>query len=691
MSRLPRVQELILPFGIILCLMVVLMPLPSAVLDLLLIANIAISVIILLTTVHVAMPLEFSVFPTVLLATTLARLVLNVATTRLILTEGATSGLSAAGGVIQSFGQYVAGDQIIVGLVIFCIIAVIQFVVITKGATRISEVSARFALDGMPGKQMAVDADLNAGAIDDAEAVRRRTEIVQQADFYGSMDGASKFVRGDAIAAVFITVINIIGGLTLGILQFGMSPVEAVSVFTKLTIGDGLVSQVPALLISLSAGLLVTRSTQRSNLPLEFLSQLLARPQVLWVAAAFLALLILTSLPTVPLLVLASGCCGAAMLLTSPTAARANEPETNKPKSQAKQQPQKLEPRVEEYLAVDPVELELGLALVRLADSKRGGNLLSRITQLRQAMAMRLGLVLPKVRIRDNLRLGEDQYRIKINGNSVATAELPTDLLLVVHHGRLSSQPFGKPIRHPAFSNPLLGVTPDELAAARAAGYETIEPVAVLLQHMRHVVIRHAPELLTRDATKHLVDETKRVSPAVVEELIPDVMKLADVQRILQRLLAEGVSIRQLSTILETIGDEAGQASSEIELTELVRRRLGRTICGQYRDDRDRLHVVTLDPALEERILAGCELRNREIVVNLSAHDIETICRAIEAELVGLRQQDRPQIVLVRPEIRSAIRGMAMHHLPELIVLSYAEITSETKVVSLGIVSEADE
>ena len=692
MSRLPRVPELILPVGIILCLMVVLMPLPSAVLDLLLIANIAISVIILLTTVYVAMPLEFSVFPTVLLATTLGRLVLNVATTRLILTEGATSGLSAAGGVIQSFGQYVAGDQIIVGLVIFCIIAVIQFVVITKGATRISEVSARFALDGMPGKQMAVDADLNAGVIDNAEAVRRRTEIVQQADFYGSMDGASKFVRGDAVAGVFITVINIIGGLTLGILQFGMSPTEAISVFTKLTIGDGLVSQVPALLISLAAGLLVTRSTQRSNLPLEVLSQLLARPQVLWVAAAFLGLLMLTSLPTVPLLVLASGCCGAAMLLTRPALTQANEqPEPNHSKSQAKQQPQKLEPRVEEYLTVDPVELELGLTLVRLADSKRGGSLLSRITQLRQTMAMRLGLVLPKVRIRDNLRLGEQQYRIKINGNSVGTAELPTDLLLVAHHGRLSSRQFGRPIRHPAFSNPLLGVTPDELPAARAAGYETIEPVTVLLQHMRHIVITHAPELLTRDATKYLIDETKRVSPAVVDELIPDVMKLADVQRILQRLLAEGVSIRQLSTILETIGDEAGQASSEIELTELVRRRLGRTICGQYRDDRERLHVVTLDPALEERILAAYQIRNREIAVNLSTHNVESICRALEAELVSLRQQDRPQIVLVRPEIRPALRRMAMHQLPQLIVLSYAEITPETKVVSLGIVSEADE
>ena len=688
MSRFPRASELILPIGLIICLLVVLTPVPPELLDLLLIGNIAISVIILLTTVYVAAPLEFSVFPTVLLATTLGRLVLNVATTRIILTEG-SQGITAAGGVIQSFGQFVAGDQVLVGLVIFSIIAVIQFVVITKGATRISEVTARFALDGMPGKQMAVDADLNAGVITNEEAVARRNEITRQADFYGAMDGASKFVRGDAIAAVFITLINILGGLAIGIFQYQMSPLDAADVFTKLTIGDGLVSQVPALFISLAAGLLVTRSTQRTNLPVDFLSQLLNRPQVMWAAAGVLGLLMLTSLPRLPLFVLAVGCCGAAVLLRGPTP---SAPEKSKSKKTSiKGEPQKLEPRIEEYLAVDPVELELGLSLVRLADVKRGGSLLSRITELRQSIAIRLGLVLPKVRIRDNLRLDESQYRIKVNGNSVASAELPVDLVFMT--GSRDQWPAidGKLIRHPAFSQPLLGVVPEQIQAAKQAGLEILDPLQVLLRHLRIVVNQHAPELLTRDATRHLVDETRKTSPAVVDELIPDIMKLSDVQRILQRLLSEGVSIRQLSIVLETLGDESDAAKSDVELTESVRQRLARTICAQFRDDRERLHVITLDPALEEQIQKAGQLRGRELMLDLPSQQVESICRSIDRELEQLRGQGRPEIVLVTPEIRPMVKRLTRHLLPQIVVLSYAEITAETKVVSLGIVSEADE
>ena len=688
MSRFPRASELILPIGLIICLLVVLSPVPPELLDLLLIGNIAISVIILLTTVYVAAPLEFSVFPTVLLATTLGRLVLNVATTRIILTEG-SQGITAAGGVIQSFGQFVAGDQVLVGLVIFSIIAVIQFVVITKGATRISEVTARFALDGMPGKQMAVDADLNAGVITNEEAVARRNEITRQADFYGAMDGASKFVRGDAIAAVFITLINILGGLAIGIFQYQMSPLDAADVFTKLTIGDGLVSQVPALFISLAAGLLVTRSTQRTNLPVDFLSQLLNRPQVMWAAAGVLGLLMLTSLPRLPLFVMAVGCCGAAVLLRGPTHTAPEKSQSKK--TSVKGEPQKLEPRIEEYLAVDPVELELGLSLVRLADVKRGGSLLSRITELRQSIAVRLGLVLPKVRIRDNLRLDESQYRIKVNGNSVASAELPMDLVFMT--GSRDQWPGleGKLIRHPAFSQPLLGVMPEQIQVAKQAGLEILDPLQVLLRHLRIVVNQHAPELLTRDATRHLVDETRKTSPAVVDELIPDIMKLSDVQRILQRLLSEGVSIRQLSIVLETLGDESDATKSDVELTESVRQRLARTICAQFRDERERLHVITLDPALEEQIQEAGQLRGRELMLDLPSQQVESICRSIDRELEQLRGQGRPEIVLVTPEIRPMVKRLTRHLLPQIIVLSYAEITAETKVVSLGIVSEADE
>ncbi|MCA9167313.1 MAG: FHIPEP family type III secretion protein [Planctomycetales bacterium] len=683
-----RVQELLLPIGLLASLLVILTPMPAMSLDLLLLGNIALSVIIFLTTIYVTSPLEFSVFPTVLLATTLGRLVLNVATTRSILTRGSTDGLDAAGGVVRRFGEFVAGDQVLVGIVVFGIIAVIQFVVITKGATRISEVSARFALDGMPGKQMAVDADLNAGLIDQVEARRRRGEIAMQADFYGAMDGASKFVRGDAVAGIFITTINIVGGLLLGVTQYGMSLSEAGATFTKLTIGDGLVSQIPALLISLAAGLLVTRSAQKSNLPVEFLQQLLSRPQVLAVAGVFLAVLILTQLPAIPLVMLGSGCIGAAVLLSR------REPEVEKPArpatttaTAATPPQQRLEPRIEEYLSVDPVELELGLDLVRLADSKRGGNLLSRITQLRQAVAMELGLVLPKVRIRDNLRLNEDHYRIKIQGNPVATARLPMGVYWAVTDHREEPRGGDGTLRHPAFRYPLQRVTREQLPLVQQSGQTVLDATGVLLHHLRQVVAIHAADLLTRDATKHLLDETHQKAPAVVDELVPQMMRLADVQRILQRLLVEGVSIRQMSLILEALGDEAGRSRSEVELTERVRHRLARSICAQYRDERDRLHVVTLDSAWEERTQSAMQLSERDVATKLSAADVDALARGIDNELAQLRQQGRPEILLVRPEIRPVLKRMLISQLPQLIVLSYSEITAETKVVSLGIVS----
>jgi flagellar biosynthesis protein FlhA len=685
MTQRHRFLELLLPAGILFCLLVVVMPLPSALMDLFLLGNIALSVIILLTTIHIAMPLEFSVFPTVLLATTLARLVLNVATTRLILTRAGEEGLDAAGTVVRSFGEFVAGDQVLVGVVLFGIIAVIQFVVITKGATRISEVSARFALDGLPGKQMAVDAELNSGAIDEAEARRRRSDISRQADFYAAMDGASKFVRGDAVASVFITVINIVGGLILGVGQYGMSVSEAVNVFTKLTIGDGLVSQLPAVLISLAAALLVTRGTQASNLPMDFLRQMLLKPQVLGVAGGFLGLLMLTHLPRLPLLMLGSACVGAAVFLS-----RQPEPVAAKPTPGTRRNTATppAEPRIEEYLSVDPVEVELGLALVRLADASRGGNLLARITQLRQAIATELGLVLPKVRIRDNLRLTENQYRIKVLGNPIASATLPTDGVLAVPPSATAPRWEHPVTRHPAFVANLVTIPHAQVAEAERAGYTLLDPAAVLLQHLRQVVSRQAAELLTRDATKHLVEETRRTAPAVVDELIPQVMKLADVQRILQRLLAEGVSIRALSTILEALGDEAGRVVGDLQLTERIRLRLARSICAQYRDERERLHVVTLEPALEERILAQTQLVSGDAVVRLSSQEIENLCRTIDASLTPLRQMSRPEVLLVKPEIRAALRRLVAPWLPLLVVLSYPEITPETKVVSLGIVGD---
>ncbi|RIK72192.1 MAG: EscV/YscV/HrcV family type III secretion system export apparatus protein, partial [Planctomycetota bacterium] len=597
---LRRGQDLVLPLAIIASVLVILVPLPPALLDVFLAGNIAVSVLVLLTTIYVRMPLEFSIFPTVLLATTLARLVLNIATTRLILTHAARGGEEAVGGVITAFANFVAGDgNIVVGLIIFVIIIVIQFVVITKGATRISEVAARFALDGMPGKQMAIDADLNAGIIDEREAQRRREEITQQADFYGAMDGASKFVRGDAIAGILITIINILGGLAIGVGQHGLAIADAAELFTRLTIGDGLVSQVPAFLVSLAAGLLVTRSTQKSNLPQLFLAQIFSRPQALAVTGGFLAILVSTDLPRTPLLILGSACLGISRILT--------QGEAKKKQAAAKDQAAPKPPaeeRIEDYLAVDPMEIEVGVGLIRLADPKRGGDLLERIQRVRQSVAGEIGIIMPKVRIRDNMRLEPNEYRIKIADMPIAHDRVEPGMLLAIDSGLTSGPIDGIPTRDPAFGADAKWIHPGRKDEAEMLGFTVAEPGAVIATHMTEVCRRHADEILTRDATKHLVDELKATQPTVVGELIPGVLSLAEVQAVLQLLLREQVSIRQLGLILETLGDYGPRTKDPILLAEYVRHRLARQICTRYRDAEGRLHVIALDPAMEERIRA---------------------------------------------------------------------------------------
>jgi flagellar biosynthesis protein FlhA len=634
-----RIQDLILPVGMVASILVILTPIPAGLMDLLLAANITVAVIMLLTTLYVRTPLEFNIFPSLLLATTLFRLVLNVATTRLILTQASTDGETAAGQVVYAFGNFVTGGNgLVVGLVIFSIIVLIQFVVITKGATRISEVAARFTLDGMPGKQMAIDAELNAGVIDQHEAQRRRHEITQQADFFGAMDGASKFVRGDAIAGIAIILINIVGGLFIGIVQNGMNPSQAASLFTTLTIGDGLVTQVPAFLISLAAGMLVTRSSQASNLPSEFLRQLFLRPQALAVAGGFLGILIFTGLPPIPLLAIGGACVGLATVLF--------RRETKVHAAQDKKQIEatwRSQQRVEDYLAIDPMELELGVGLLRLADAKRGGDLLDRIQRVRQSLAAELGIILPKVRVRDNMRLEQSQYRIKIADMAVAQGSLDSSVL---------------------------------------------DPGNTLASHLSETVRHHADELLTRDAVKHLLDELHQTSPAVIDELIPGVMKLGEVQRVLQTLLREQVPIRHLGPILETLGDYAVRTKDPVELTEHVRQRLGRAICLRYRDPSGRLHVVTLDPALENRIRAGVESNDDGLDIRLSPREVDEICTAIDVETRKLAAIGRVPVVLASPAIRPALKQLTASHIPQLVVLSYNEITSDTKIESVGMVSE---
>lgn len=638
-----RIQDLVLPVGMIASVLVIMVPVPAALMDLLLAANITIAVIMLLTALYVRTPLEFNIFPSLLLATTLFRLVLNVATTRLILTRSGSDGLLAAGGVVKTFGEFVTGgatgtDNIVVGLVIFSIIVLIQFVVITKGATRISEVAARFTLDGMPGKQMAIDADLSAGVIDDRQAQQRRQEVARQADFFGAMDGASKFVRGDAIAGIVIILINIIGGLWIGMVDIGMSPYQAASLFTKLTIGDGLVTQVPAFLISLAAGLLVTRSNQETSLPSEFLRQLFSRPQALAVAGGFLGILTFTSLPRVPLLLIAAACVGMAVTLSR----RETKVQTHQAQKRAEAAKQ-AQHRVEDYLAIDPMEVELGVGLIRMADPRRGGDLLERIQRVRQNLAAEIGVILPKVRVRDNLRLEHHQYRIKIAD-------------VVVAQGTLRDR--------------------------------TSEATGVIAADLTETARRHADELLTRDALKHLLDELRQTAPATVDELTPGAMKLGEVQQVLRRLLREGVPIRQLGPILETLGDFALRTKDEILLAEYVRQRLARTLCTRYRDQDGRLHVVTLDPALEERIRAGFQHDENGLRIHLPPEAVQEVCGSIAAEVEKLVALRSPPIVLVGPDIRPALKQITEAHLPQLVVLSYNEITRDTKIESVGMASE---
>ena len=680
-----RIQEFLFPAGVVASIIVILVPLKGWMIDGLLSLNITIAVVILLTTVFVTKPLDFSIFPTVLLATTLFRLVLGIATTRAILTEAGSKGMLAAGQVIESFSEFVSGDSIVVGFIIFAIIVVIQFVVITKGSTRVAEVAARFTLDAMPGRQMAIDADLNAGIIDEREAKRRREEITDSADFFGSMDGASKFVRGDAIAGIVIIFINIIGGLFIGMMQYGMSFMEALELFTRLTIGDGLVNQVPALLISLATGFLVTRSSQSSNLPKLFFSQIAHRPVVLVLASVFLLILTFTTLPTEPLITLSLCGFGLAYMLNKNFKKVATEEQVKQAeKEEAEKKP---EERIEDYLVIDAMELEIGVGLVPLADPGRGGDLLDRVHRIRQSIASEIGIILPKVRIRDSFQLDQLQYRVKISGMPVALGMVYPEMYLAFDHGEAVNEVQGIQTTDPAFGTPAIWIDEATRDRAELYGYTIVEPGAVIITHLAETVYKHADELLTRDATQHLLDELKQSTPAVVDELIPNVMKLGQVQLVLQMLLREQVPIRQLGTILEALGDYASGTRDSILLTEYVRAKLARTLCTKYRDAEDTLHVVMLDPSLEDQIRGGFEHSERGMYIRFSPQAIDHLCVRILAEIEKLTQANYPPIVIVNPQIRPALKQMTAKAIPHLIVLSYNEITRDTKVNSIGMVT----
>ena len=683
--RVHQNRGLLFPIALIVLLLVILVPLPSSILDFLLICNITLSVIVLVTTVYVQSPLEFAVFPSLLLAVTLFRLVLNVATTRLILTADGdpATAMHAAGEVINTFSEFVTRGSLAVGVIIFLIIFIIQFVVITKGSGRISEVAARFTLDAMPGKQMAIDADLNAGNITEPQARERRENISREADFFGAMDGASKFVRGDAIAGIIVTVVNILGGLYMGMGERHWDLFPCLQLYTKLTIGDGLVSQLPAFVTSLAAGLIVTRSSNKKNLGDEMLSQVFAKPKALAVASGFLMVMLITGLPKIPLLILGTCCGGMAYMLTKNEQKAAKAVASKEREKLTKKEPEK----VEKLLDVDTMELEVGYGLVRLVDTAKGGDLLERISLIRRQVAMDIGIIVPPVRIRDNMQLGANDYAIKIKGQIVSRGVTYPEQFLAMDNGATTGAiPGGTRTTEPAFGLPAYWITESERANAELMNYTVVEATAVLATHLTEVIKGHAHELLTRQEVKNLLENLKQRVPALVEEVIPTLVKPGELQKIMQNLLRERVPVRDLETILETVGDYSTRTKDPDVLTEYVRNAMARSICKQYVDDRDRLWCVTLDPALEELINGHLERNDRGTTNSMPPQTSQQIVQRMSEKIAELTQTGRSAVLLCSPQIRLPLRRMIEASLPQTAVLAYNEVVSEVSVEAVAMV-----
>jgi len=680
MVWLAKNRGILFPAAAASLIFVILIPLPTTALDFMLIANIVLTTVVLMTVMYLHKPLEFSSFPSMLLAMTLLRLVLNTATTRLILSNG-SQGPQAAGRVVEAFGIFVAGNSLAVGVIIFLIITIIQFVVITKGATRIAEVAARFTLDGMPGKQMAIDADLNAGVINEAEAKHRREEISREADFYGAMDGASKFVRGDAIAGIIITIVNVLGGIYVGMIEGGMGLLDSLNVYTKLTIGDGLASQIPAFTLSVAAGMLVTRSTGRTNMGEEVLTQLLAKPVALIMAAGFMLVLTLTPLPTIPLMTMATGCGVTAYFLR-----KTAQTQTAKKIAQQRQTELAKPDRIESHLGVDPLELQIGLGLVRIVDKQRGGDLLDRISSMRKQTAVESGLVVPPVRIRDNTNLPSDGYAVMLRGQEIARGTLQAEMMLAIDSGLASEPLSGIETTEPAFGLKAWWINPDQRDRAERLNYTVVAPTGVLATHLTEIIKQHAAELLTRTETNKLLDNVKQNNAALVEEVIPDQLKVGEVQAVLQNLLRERVSIRDLETILETLGDWAGKTKDVEILTEYARNALARSICAQYKDDTGVIHCVTLDPTTEDYIQGNIQRLEHGSTLAIPPDKQAALAQKIR-EAVEQTSHAGAVVVLCAPQARLWMRRLIEPVLPQVGVLGLNEIVKGIEVQAHGVIS----
>ena len=675
-----KARELVVIVSVIMIVAMLIIPLPTWLLSVLLIINITIALLILLTAMNMTEPLQFSVFPSLLLLVTLFRLGLNISTTRAILAYG------DAGGVVETFGSFVVGGNMIVGLVVFLILVIINFIVITKGSERVSEVAARFALDAMPGKQMSIDADLNAGMISEQQARERREKVSREADFYGAMDGASKFVKGDAIAGIIIVLINLIFGIIIGVLQQGMTLADAASHFSLLTVGDGIVSQVPALIISTATGIVVTRSTSDGSLGEDVISQLLNFPKMLYVTGAtilFLGLFTpindILTIPIAGLLFL-----GGYRFNNPPD--KGKEPIEDMEEQEVSDELKSPE-SVVNLLSMDPIEFEFGYGLIPLVDTNQGGDLLDRIVMIRRQLAIELGIVIPVVRIRDNIQLQPNEYRLKIRGNVMANGELLLDHYLAMSPGTDDDVIVGIDTIEPSFGLPAKWITEDMKEEAEILGYTVVDPPSVVSTHITEIIKTNAFDLLGRQETKQLIDHLMEQYPILVEEVTPNPLSIGEVQKVLAKLLKENISIRNLPVIFETLADFGKVTSDSDVLAEYVRQALARQITNQYLQSNESLKVVTLSGKVEKTIADGIQQTEHGNYLAIDPVVSQNILESIAKQIEQVSIMDQTPIILCSPAVRMYVRQLTERYFPQIPILSYNELETNIEVQSVGVVN----
>ncbi|APO45205.1 flagellar biosynthesis protein FlhA [Paenibacillus sp. FSL H7-0942] len=675
-----KIKDIAVLAGIIGIVLMMILPIPTWLLDLLLVVNISIALMILLVAMNSKEALQFSIFPALLLITTLFRLALNISTTKLILGEG------DAGAVVATFGSWIAGGQIAIGFIVFLILVVVQFIVITKGSERVAEVAARFTLDAMPGKQMSIDADLNAGLINEQQARERRSKIEREADFYGAMDGASKFVKGDAIASIIILLINLIGGFIIGMTVHGMAFADAMSTYSVLTIGDGLVSQIPALLISTAAGLIVTRASSEGNLADDITGQLFTYPILIYIVAFVIAMLgFFTPIHVITTLPLAGVLAYAAWRMQN----NLNLKQVAEEQLEEEQQIEEVRSpeSVINLLQVDPIEFEFGYGLIPLADNQQGGDLLDRIIMIRRQCALELGLVVPVIRIRDNIQLRPNEYVIKIKGNVVGGGELLLNHYLAMSPGYDEESVTGIETTEPAFGLPALWI--DEVTKDRAelAGYTVVDPPSVVATHLTELIKKHAHELLGRQETKALVDNLRENYSALVDELIPSLLSIGDVQKVLAKLLREKISIRDMVTIFETLADYGTYTKDPDVLTEYVRQSLSRQITQQFSQKGETLRVITVGPGLEKKIAESVQQSDQGSYLALDPVSTQSVYQKLSEQVNRLIQSGQQPVVLTSPTIRMYLRQVIERTMQDIPVLSYSELEPNVEIQSIGVVN----